>query len=159
MNRYTSRVFDVGTALYEALRSKQFPAHPVTAGSVTVEFSDENPSEGNETIAVALNVDGTSMEWRRLSPPGRDETIAFDVVFRTVVPNVKTSATVWERLAAVSAVIESVTYNTTTNTVVPLGVDGEVLAGLIVGVRPSVWPTSEGWGGSLTVSFQFTAQV
>lgn len=157
--RYTSRVFLVGKALRDALAAVTFPPHPTTGKSPAVEFSDVDPSMGAESICVALNVDQTTMDWRRLSPPGRDETITFDVVARSLVPNVKTSAAVWDRLEEISGVLESVVYDTATESVIQLPVPGLILAGLVGSVRPSVWPSSDGWQGAVVVSYSFTACI
>ena len=158
--RYTSRVFVVGRALKAALTAATFPPHPVTGKTPAVEFSDEDPSLGAETISVALNEDLSAFStWARLSPPGRDETITFDVVFRTVVPNAKTSADIWDRLEAVSAVIEGVVYDTALEAVIPFAYSGEVQAGAVSSVVPNVFPGPEGWLGQLAVSFTFLAEI
>lgn len=157
--RYTSRVFVVGETIKAALESAQIPDHPVTGDCPQVEFSDEEPDEGNESIAIALNTDATQTEWRRLSPPGRDEDIAFDVIARSFVPCGFTSAEVWDRLEDLSAAIESIVYDTTTESVVGLGFDGEVDVARVAAVRPSVFPTNQGWMGAVVVSFACRAQI
>ena len=158
-NRYTSRVFVAGVALYDALTATTWPAHPVTGRVPTVEFSDEDPSLGAETVTVGLNADQTQIGWRRLSPPGADEQIGFDVVARTVAPNMGSSRSVWDRLAVLSATIEGVLYDTTATALKPLGFDGETDSGRVVAVRPQVVPGPEGWIGAVTVSIDLQAQI
>lgn len=158
MSRYSSRVFAVGSALHAALAAKTWPLNPGLDERPKVMFSDEDP-DVPESICVALNADATSSEWRRLSPPGRDETITFDVTCRSFVPSVDTSTAVWMRLAALADVAESVVFDTAAQKVVPLGVDGEALLGLSTGTRPVVFPSGGGWLGLVVVSFRFQAQI
>lgn len=155
--RYPSRVFAFGTALHAALETKTFPTHPGLDDPPSVQFSHENPNDP-VVICVALNADETTSEWRRLSPAGRDETITFDVVAYVNVPG-ETSAEVWAYLEELAEVIESVVYDFDANQVIPLGVDGETLAGLTTGARPFVTPTKEGWIGAVAVPFRFLACI
>lgn len=157
--RYTSRVFVAGEAIKTKLDAVTFTAHPVTGDRPVVEFSDEDPSDANETISVALNVEQTSADWRRISPPGRDEVITFDVVIRSLVPAGYTSAQVWNRLETLSGEVEGIVYDTSTEEIVGLGFTGEVVVGRVTGVRPYVVPTPDGWMGACVVTFQCQAQI
>lgn len=158
MSRYTSRVFEFGTALHTALDAATWPAHPVTAILPTVGFGETFEISGGETVALALNPERSLIEWKRVSPPGRDESVGFDVVVRSNV-TLATSAEVWARLEALADVVQSTVFNTVSQTVNPLGVDGEVLYGLAGQVLPDVWPVANGHAGATVVSFTFLAQI
>ena len=156
--RFVSRVFAFGTALFDRLESVDFDPHPETAKVPPVVFGHEAPDRVDEAIFVALDPEHQGTEFTRLSPAGRDEFLSFDVVGWSHVPNVKKPAEIWDRLAVLSAGIESVAYDTAGESVETFGVDGEVYA-LVDSVTPDVSPTKEGWVGSVTVSFRLFANI
>lgn len=157
--RYRSRVFEAGTKLYEALDSVAFPAHPTTGRVPVVEFSDEDPGSGAETVCIVANPDETTIDWGRVSPSGRDETIVFEVVARSFVPNVRASQTVWDRLEELCGPIEDALYDRDTEKPTVLGFTGEIMLGLVAGVQPSVFPTDQGWFGTCTITVRLEARI
>jgi hypothetical protein len=157
--RYPSRVFVAGEAIKAALDAVSFAAHPTTGDTPAVEFSDEFPDDGNECIVVGLNADPTRAEWQRMSPAGKDETLFFDVTFRTVVPGVETTAAVWDRLEAIAGQIEGIAYeHDASPRVLTLGFDGEHWTS-VVAVTPHVWPTNQGWQGAVVTTFEIQASI
>jgi hypothetical protein len=158
--RYTSRVGARGNALYAALQAATFPVHPTTAERPVVQFADVDPEMGAETISIVLDVEETSTVWRRMSPPGRDETIVFNVLIRCHTPLEDDTSAVWDRVTALSDVVQSIVYDTTTNRVVPLTDDeSEVVGGRVRAVGQRVDPGPDGWTGVGTVSFEFLARI
>lgn len=150
--RYTSRVFAMGSALYTKLSAVSIDPHPNTAVTPPVWFSDEDPGSANEYVTVALNEDGSQIEFQRLGPAGRDETVAVDVVFRTLTEWGE-SSDVWDRLEHVADKIQSVVYDTVNEQVVNLDFDGEQWS-QVVSVQPFVWPVTGGWNGAVRITFQ-----
>lgn len=162
VTRYTSRVFAAGRALYDQLAAAPWTEHPTTGLKPPVEFSDENPLSDGESVCVALNFaerGDNVIEWRRMSPPGRDEELHLFVVIRSLVPSVDTSLAVWDRLEELAAIAQGVTFDTSTNRVVELGFDGELAAGLVVSVVPSVFPTGSGWAGFAVIEYRLLASI
>lgn len=155
--RYTSRVFVIGEALKTALAGKTFSAFQDRTPVPTMGAVD--PDQDREQIGVNLNPDETLTEWVNMGPAGRDETIVFDVVHWLGNPNIKTPDAVWQRLEAVAEIIQSVTYNTVTETVTALGYSGEIREGRVRSVRPQVGPAEHGFIGSCVVSFEFRARI
>lgn len=157
--RYASRVFVAAEAWKAKLDAATFPPHPVTGLVPSIEFGDEDPSSNAEKICVLVNPDDAVAEWARISPAGRDEIIILQAVIRSYVDSVETSADAWDRIEALTAVVEGTAYNTTTQRVVELGYDGEVAAGLIFGVQPYVWSAGTSWFGSCVVSLRSQASI
>lgn len=156
--RFTSRVFVAGEAIHAALAAATFPAHP-TGFTPQVFFADEHPDDAIESIIVALDPDATSTEWRRMSPAGRDESLRFLVTIRTMIPAVETSAEVWDRLEELTAVVEGIVFDTATESVIPLGFDGEVDVPRVASVAPSVSPGPQGWIGGCVVAIECLSQI
>lgn len=156
--RFVSRVFDFGDALFSRLESVEFAPHPESNTVPPVVFGHEAPDRVNEAVFVALDPQHDGTEFTRLSPAGRDEFLTFDVVGWSHVPNVKTPKALWDRLAELSAGIESVAYDTAGESVETFGVDGEVYA-LVQSVVPDVAPEKDGWVGSVTVTFRLFANI
>lgn len=157
--RYTSRVFVAMEAIYAKLDALTFAAHPVTGDVPVVQFGDEDPGGANEYISVSLNVDQSSIQWRRLSPPGADEQMFVEVIFRSLVPCGYTSAELFNRLQAISDQIQGAFYDHTTETITDLGYTGEVGATLVTAVQPDCFPTTEGWFGSVRHVIDTSAQI
>lgn len=155
--RYTSRVFVIGEALRTALAAKTFSAFQGRTPVPTMGAVD--PDQDREQIGVNLNPDETIAEWVNLSPAGRDEAVVFDVVHWLGNPNIKSPDDVWQRLEAVAEVIQSVTYDTVTETVTALGYSGEIREGRVRSVRPEVGPRDGGWIGRCTVTFEFRSRI
>lgn len=156
--RYVSRVFDFGDAIYDRLGDVNFPEHPESGKKPPVLFGHTAPDKVNEAVFVALDPQHDGTEFTRLSPAGRDEFLTFDVVGWSHVPNVKTPKALWDRLADLSAGIESIAFDVVNEEVTTFGVDGEVYA-LVQSVVPDVAPGDEGWVGSVTVSFRLFANI
>jgi hypothetical protein len=155
--RYTSRVFVIGEALRTALAAKTYPAFQGRVPVVTMGAVD--PDQDREQIGVNLNPDDSLNEWVNLGPAGRDEAVVFDVVHLLMNPNIKTPDEVWQRLEAVADIIQSVTYDTVTETVTALGYSGEIREGRARSVRPQVGPGEHGYVGSCVVSFEFRSRI
>lgn len=155
--RYTSRVFVIGEALKTALVAKTFTAFQGRTPVPTMGAVD--PDQDREQIGVNLNPNETLNEWVNIGPAGRDETVVFDVVHWLGNPNIKTPDDVWQRLEAVADVIQSVTYNTVTETVTALGYSGEIRAGRVRSVRPAVGPGPSGYVGHCIVTFEFLSRI
>lgn len=157
--RYTSRVFVAMEAIYAKLDALSFTAHPVTGDVPVVQFGDEDPGGPNEYISVSLNVDQSSIQWRRLSPPGADEQMFVEVIFRSFVPCGYTSAQLFNRLQAISDEIQEAFYDHTAETITDLGYTGEVGKTLVTAVQPQPFPTAEGWMGSVRHVIDTSAQI
>lgn len=158
--RYTSRVFEAGLAIYERLDAEgQFPPHPLLAKPPLVEFGNMNPDNGAEKVCIMLDPEETLNAWARLSPAGRDEPMVFAVIGYSYVPNMKDTVAVWRRLGEISGAIEDVLFDRVTRTVIELGFDGEVPVHRASGVKPVVFPTTEGPMGSVRVTLDLLATI
>ncbi|MEO6571022.1 MAG: hypothetical protein ABIO83_05695 [Ilumatobacteraceae bacterium] len=155
--RYTSRVFVAGTALRDALETLDFP--PFQGKRPPVRFGDADPDYGNEVIGVALDVERQQIQWARVGPAGRDETLFFSVVHRLMAPNIKNPIEVWERLGDVAELVQSILYDTDTEDVLLLGFAGEVKMGMVGAVVPQVAPGPDGWIGVCTTSFELRTRI
>lgn len=155
--RYTSRVFVALFAVEDALSALSLPANK--GKSPPVVFSDEAPEKANEYVTIRLNQPQSSIQWRRLSPPGADERIVVEVVARSFVPGVKKSRDVLLRLQEMSDAIQEAFYNHTTESIENLGFDGEVGNTLVTSVVPDVWPGEEGWVGEVVHTVDISAQI
>jgi hypothetical protein len=155
--RYTSRVFVAGEALHTALEALTIPAFQ--GRTPEVRFGDVDPDYGAEAIVISVNLDRQQIEWARLAPAGRDEVLAFDVVHRIMNPNVKTPDAVWQRLEEVAELVQSVLYDTATETTQLLDFTGEVNMHRIDGVVPEIGPGPQGWIGACTTSMLLRARI
>lgn len=154
MSRFPSRVFVVEEAMNAALTALSFPQFQ----SKALRVNPDDPDMAGESVEVMIP-EPTTIEIVRMGPAGRDENVLVDVVHRLLRPNIKTRSAVRARLAEVSAIVESVTFDTIAQTVTALGFDGEILEGQTTGVRPEIAPSADGWIGVNTVSFRFLAAI
>jgi hypothetical protein len=159
-DRYTSRVFQAGRAIYDRLSvDGSFPAHPLTAKAVVVEFGNMDPENGAEKVCIMLDPEETANAWARLSPAGRDEPMVFSVIGYSYVPNMKDTVAVWDRLEELSGAIEDVMFDRRERRVIELGFDGEVPVHRASGVKPIVFPTPEGPMGRVRVTLDLLATI
>jgi hypothetical protein len=159
-DRFTSRVFDAGLALFDKLSAIDYPPHPVTGGVPPVEFGDENPDAGAEKICIVLDVEQTDTEWARLGAAGRDEPMVFSIVIRSWVPVPgQTTRDVWVRLSQLSAAVEDVLYDRDTRKVRLLGFDGELPVSRVAGVKPTVFPSEQSPFGDVVVTTALLATI
>ncbi len=155
--RYTSRVFVAGEALMAALLALSFPAFQ--GKFPPVRFGDSDPDLGNEVVGVSLDLDRQQIQWARVGPAGRDETLFFNVVHRLVAPNIKDPDSVWQRLEEVADLIQSVMYDTDAETVSLLDYAGEIKMGMVGAVVPQVAPGPDGWIGVCTITFELRTRI
>lgn len=154
-----SAVFGVGRAVYDSLDRIVWPVNPVTGRAPVVTFGDVGAEFDDERIVVGVNPEETVSEWVLMSPPQRNEIVVLDVAAVSVVPAPQTSLDLWNRLAEMSGLIESVVYDEAANSMVPLDLDGEILLGKVRAVRPYLAAGSDGFVGSVTTSFEFHFRI
>jgi hypothetical protein len=126
-----------------------------------VSFGDDDPTFGDESVVVSVVNNRTSMEWARLSKPGRTENLTMRAVIRSTVRGSSSTRTVMERLEDLADVVQETLFNTTTlgQPVVSLGFDGERV-GQIVSVAPDVMIEDDGtWSGICVIEAAFTADL
>ncbi len=161
--RFTSRVFVAGRAILDALTTQaSIPPHPITGLAVPIGFGDEHPDAGAERIGIVIgqpdNPTGAN-EWARLGPAGRDETMRFLIVFRSMVPNMVDTLAVWSRLEEVTGACEDVLFDRVARTPIELGYEGEVPVHRSSGVMPIVFPSPQGPMGSSVITVELLATI
>ena len=144
-----------------ALIAESWPAHPTTGRTPVPTLGDTDPTLGDEAVIVVVGDNESSMEWARLSKPGRTENFTLRCVIRSNVRGEDSPRTVLERLEALADVVQESVFDTTTTgqPVVSLGFDGERYAE-VRGVSPAVVPGDDGsWLGECVVEVNFTADL
>lgn len=160
--RFPSQVFAVGLELHARLAGSAWPAHPVLGPDtkVSVELGDEQPDQHFERVVITLNGDESSIDgYRRLSPPGSDETIIYEVTIVSRVPGTETSRAVFERLAVLAEVAQFVLFDTSAEVVRLLQFPGEVQVAHTDNVDPTVWQEQDGWMGHCVITMRFLASI
>lgn len=162
-DRYHSRVFVAVAQIAADLEAATWPIHD-TMGLPTVGVGDSRNPKPNETevgefVDVLYRVeDDASIEWARMSQPGKDERFLVDVYVRSSVAGVD-RGDAWSRLEELAEVVQSRYWAPATGTFTPPAFPGVAPLGGVERVTPQMWRTDEGWAGDCIVTFRIAARI
>ena len=155
----TSAIFNAWLGLGEFLRSIDWPGHPTTGETPSVNVGDLVAEPDAESIHLVGRADDPAdQDWFSFGEGAeKDESFALRIVVYTSCYGEDGTDTV-RRLAELVGLIESGLRSATSGR--PIGLtftEQQCIDWSVVAVDPAVFPSTEGWAGycSVVVAFNF----